>query len=218
MLVRPAAILILATAAAGCAVVPSREPGGDGADTGGVDADLDGDPALTDCDDADGEVHSEATETCNGKDDDCSGLVDDAGACDEYGVVLRWDAATYLLGDEAVGWDDAYAACENIPGYRMVMVETSSENDGLSGSILGASFDLPLRWIGLTKRTGEWLWVDGSPWVSPDVWIGAEPDNADSGAEPPYDVAFLDPSVPGWGDASATHSGFAGYACEPESQ
>lgn len=102
----------------------------------------------------------------------------------------------YLVVKEIMSWEKAKAACEKAGGH-LVTFSTKEENDFVK-SLGGGDY-----WIGLTKLSGKWEWVDGSE-VSYTDW-------GKSDIPAPYVRFGFGTGVWRWGTDMKKN---AGYICE----
>ena len=161
---------------------------------------------ASDCDDTDASVHPGAMERCNGADETCDGVIDEGGC---PGCTTAWRAGrTYLFCTTAVGWSTARTACESIPGYHLVRIDDSGENDWVSAtarSVAGGAF-----WIGLRQSGSSWTWWNGG--ASYTAWGSDQPDNGGFGgsAEDCAEINYRSNAT--WNDAVCDNG--RGYVCE----
>jgi hypothetical protein len=96
---------------------------------------------------ADGGPHRDASTTVGG----------DAKACAAY--PLKNGASSYRLtvGNQ-VSWMDAQIDCTSDGGH-LAMIEDATENDVITQGLTGNAF----VWFGLSKRSGQLVWIDGTP-------------------------------------------------------
>ena len=128
-------------------------------------------------------------EYCNGVDDDRDRLTDEDDVCLAGAIECTpefFGGHTYLLCDGNVNWPTARTNCNGVPGFHMVKIETSAENDfvqEMAGRLdwmradrMGWWDNSPRLWIGLGDAGSRvWTWTDGSALESSDFWRAGEP-------------------------------------------
>lgn len=112
----------------------------------------------------------------------------------------------YLLYQQDTVWTGAEYTCRR-QGGRLVSIESAEENEFIRKMIPATASHV---WIGATKQSGDWMWVDGTP-LSCSNWNTGEPNGAASGETT---VEML--TTGRWNDLSAT--GSMPYICEWEVQ
>lgn len=138
----------------------------DASDNGGADGSTDGavddgtedpsdgcDPGLADCD----------GDASNG----CERNTDELGPClpADNCTPLVHDGRQYYFCPDALGWDDARAACQLQTGGDLVQIDDKAEDDFVIATISANS------WVGGSDSNaeGQWFWLPDS---GPQFWSG----------------------------------------------
>lgn len=150
-----------------------------------------------------------ASETCNGEDDDCDGQVDAA---------IAGPHACQCVTSTDPGSGRKYKACSLSrpyreancgPGYRLAVIDNTSEQAYVAGLLGNADAAIGLFQLTDAATPGaRWFWVDGTP-LATDYWLAA-PDDGDGVEDDEENCAFTE--VTGWGDRSCT--ALHPYVCE----
>lgn len=96
-----------------------------------------------------------------------------ASGCCPLGWVLSGPSSCYFFSSDGLPWNQARDFCSNYNAHLAVL-KTKQDWDFVTGGTKPLFF-----WIGLSdERTGDWEWVDGSPYIMDrSQWKPGQPDN-----------------------------------------
>ncbi|XP_045577354.1 asialoglycoprotein receptor 1 [Salmo salar] len=96
-----------------------------------------------------------------------------ASGCCPLGWVLSGSSSCYFFSSDGLPWNQARDFCTNYNAHLAVL-KTKQDWDFVTGGTKPLFF-----WIGLSdERTGDWEWVDGSPYIMDrSQWKPGQPDN-----------------------------------------
>eukprot|EP00063_Salmo_salar_P072817 XP_014047652.1 PREDICTED: C-type lectin domain family 10 member A-like [Salmo salar] len=96
-----------------------------------------------------------------------------ASGCCPLGWVLSGSSSCYFFSSDGLPWNQARDFCSNYNAHLAVL-KTKQDWDFVTGGTKPLFF-----WIGLSdERTGDWEWVDGSPYIMDrSQWKPGQPDN-----------------------------------------
>ncbi|XP_042171303.1 asialoglycoprotein receptor 1-like isoform X1 [Oncorhynchus tshawytscha] len=98
---------------------------------------------------------------------------DTVSGCCPLGWVLSGSSSCYFFSSDGLPWNQARDYCSNY-NAQLAVLKTEQDWDFVTGSTKPLFF-----WVGLSdERTGEWEWVDGTPYIMDrSQWKPGQPDN-----------------------------------------